>query len=230
MLNHDGVFAVGDSLFHVAENYIRILPLSNINRLKSCSDVDNLKLDEGSVWVLQSQGEECQLKSFPGNNNTLSSGYSYSSGNGRRTRINVKFQSWQHLGNGTEWQYIHYWEIKNQRKRGILGWRDEAYKSTVFGEWSGRLKFYAPGTMNTVHEFLNSSYQSNTFTAYRAWNNISIVDGTGNSANGESPWTISISINNQRQTIVGVNIEHAKWKVVTEFATAKIEYGNYQWD
>ncbi|ASB48537.1 hypothetical protein [Alkalitalea saponilacus] len=225
VLNHDGVFVVGDSLFYVTENLMRIIPWDNKGSLKSSLNLDNIKFDEGSVWVLKSQNDENQLKSFDATDNRLDSKYVYSSGRGRRTRIQVKFQSWQFLGDGTMWRYIHYLDIRNQYKNGIRGWRDRAYPSIVMGDWSGHINFWN-GLHGDPYYRFSSGYTQSFYNVYRAFGNVSILDGSGGGGNGESEWDIYFT---PRKEIYDVKIEKARWKIETPFATAKIEYGGYTW-
>lgn len=122
--------------------------------------------------------------------------WAYDSGNDRRIRIGINFNSYQYYADGTVWNYEHWVEVQSQKKNFWGNWKYNWTTMSVLGHWNYSIsygnQYYPENTFQNsagYHEYpnpeiiyasnLKSSCSISTGTIYPFNSTMSIMtDGT----------------------------------------------------
>ena len=122
ILDENGIFVVGDTMFQYTA--------SAIKKWIGCDINNNKKLINSNESIGQIE-VKMLLKS-----STIKYGnWAYDSGNDRRIRIGINFNSYQYYADGTVWNYEHWVEVQSQKKNFWGNWKYNWTTMSVLGHW-----------------------------------------------------------------------------------------------
>lgn len=122
ILNRDGIFVICDTMYQFARN---------VSKQWINCDIDNEKILLNAEESLEGITVSYDLKS-----STVNYGnWEYDSGNDRRIRIGINFNSFQYYADGTVWNYTHWVEVQSQKKNFWGNWVYNTTTMYITGIW-----------------------------------------------------------------------------------------------
>ena len=198
------------------------VPMDMVEEVKEWinGDINNLdklikteKLTEDiKIWILQESG----LKSTF-NPNPITSGWTYKDSK-IRIKLDVYFETWQYLGDGTIWKYKHYVNVKSQKRNWRGKWKYNTTDMFIKGKWDGRIDYEDPEYLYTRWKYFSATYHPSYYPSYYHiiasdfYSSISILYGII----GPYPttWNILYTVNGERVRILNISIYHLNWEAI----------------
>ena len=203
VVNADGIFIVGKTIYQLTSTSIKIWENGNIEDLQKLKTTE-VSTDDITIESLNN-GEKGAFNPNPKTSNWI---YDVP----KRAKLEEYFSSWQYYGDGSVWQYQHWVHVRTEKKN-IWG-NYKLYWTTMHlrGYTNTDFDWHYPGdSPQTIHFYADypSNYPSwDIQTIYNFYSTISIFDG---SIGGNQYVTYSISY--APGTIIsGVDVTSSRWE------------------
>ncbi len=130
ILNEEGIFAVGDTMYQCTANAIKQWNKCDLNnKMKLMSSGENI---DGIEINYKLKGTTVKYGQF-----------AYDSGRDRRIQIGINFNSWAYYGS-TIWRYEHWVEVISQKKNVWGTWKYNWTDMYLKGSWDYIVDFVSP--------------------------------------------------------------------------------------
>ena len=211
ILNQQGIYVVGDTIIQCTSNSVKEWINGDVNNLDKLIKTEKLTEDI-KIWILQESG----LKSTF-NPNPITSGWTYKDSK-IRIKLDVYFETWQYLGDGTIWKYKHYVNVKSQKRNWRGKWKYNTTDMFIKGKWDGRIDYEDPEYLYTRWKYFSATYHPSYYPSYYHiiasdfYSSISILYGII----GPYPttWNILYTVNGERVRILNISIYHLNWEAI----------------
>jgi hypothetical protein len=144
ILNEEGIVVVGNTMYMYAANVMKKWVGCNINEKQKLLNMHETADDIEVTPVLKST--------------TVSYGsWKYDTGNDRRIRIGINFNSYKYYADGTVWNYTHWVEVQSQKKNIWGNWKYNTTTMYITGTWDYSItygnQYYPEGTFQNTTGF-----------------------------------------------------------------------------
>jgi|GEM_PF-2451295 len=212
ILNIDGIFMVGKSIYQCAPDLIKIWENGNVNSLELLKKVTQETNDIKFVIKEKTQSEKSTFSPNP-----VTSGWVYKEGI-RRIRIDVYFETWQYLGDGTVWKYEHYYNVKSQKKNFWGNWKYNWTDMSIKGSWDGDFDYSDPSNPLWIRQYYFSAVYPSNYPLYYhiyasdLYSSHDIFDGSVEPY--PTTWSLSYYIGGQYVKIWDVSLYNLNWEAI----------------
>jgi len=202
--NVNGMFMVGDTLYNIAPNKIKYWINGDVNNptklIGTSEETDEIK------FIVRAP----KLKGSIDNGDDLI--MTYQDFNKRRIKFETwKFETWQHLGDGTVWQYKYDIRVVSRKKNWLGSWKYNNTDIHFKGKWNGEIKYYDPINLGARWHYFSGHYPSNYPNYFNVnYSNVQVAVGVSGSQTGTYGSTWNISMTNDAQ-IGDVSIYDIDW-------------------
>jgi hypothetical protein len=210
ILSPEGFYAVGDTIVYCGNEILKYWIHGDINKLNHLISAQYEK-NKIEVWTLEDKSLKGTLNPNPAQSGWVTSGI-------RRLFINLSFESWQYLGDGTGWKYYHYINVRSEKKNFWGNWKYNETDMYIKGNWEGYIRYENPIYLNTLYYYFSAVFHPSYYPGYyhnfgnNLYCSISLFDGTISPYPTE--WSVSYSVGGQKAFIYDISISHYNWEAI----------------
>ena len=178
ILNLQGLYMISDTIIHVTSNSIKYWIDGDINNLEKL-----LKAEENSSEILIFKKINSKKSTFNPNPKVGTTDYP-DGDNRRKITLYLYFETWQYLGDGTQWKYNHYINVKSYKKNWLGQWKYNWTNMYIKGTWDGDFQYSDPiNPLNVLTYYFSTVFPTNYPNTYdinasNLYSSISILDGS----------------------------------------------------
>ena len=203
--NEEGMFAVGDTIFQITPTLIKFWPNGDIDNLDVLREADQ---ENDQIKFIVEKRTTLKGSLYPDRKKVEAHKGK------RKIMLFFRFKTWQYLGNGTIWKYIHNLEFKSEKKNWRGKWKLNVTDMYVKGNWNGELKYQDPTYLSSHWVPFGAKFPSSGTKHWRGnWVRVcpSIIDGELGSWGSE--WQIWRNYNGSKARVLDVSITDFYWEV-----------------